>query len=54
MDEIEKEVTIIELKTKEGKRFKVTKRVPLFHLSTTKVFENKEEALSLFNEWLDD
>ena len=47
-----KEVSIIELRD-NGKRFKVTKRVPGLLISDTKLFETKEEALKQFEEWLE-
>lgn len=47
------EVTIKEFQTKTGKkRYKVTKRLPEMHVAETKVFTNKEDAIKLFEEWL--
>ena len=45
------EVTILELK-ENGKRFKVTKRVPDLSVSETKIFGTKEEAIAQLKEWL--
>jgi hypothetical protein len=48
---IKKEVSIIELKD-NGKKYKVTKRVPDLSISDTKFFDSKEEAILQFKEWL--
>lgn len=45
------EVSILELK-ENGKKYKVTKRVPEFLISETKMFESKEEAIAQMKEWL--
>jgi hypothetical protein len=49
---IKKEVSIIELKD-NGKKFKVTKRVPDMSISDTKFFDSKEDALKQFKTWLE-
>jgi len=36
-----------------SKRFKVTRHIPDFSVSETKLFDSKEEALKQFNEWLE-
>jgi hypothetical protein len=50
---MEKEVSIIEIKEKTLIRYKVTKRIPEFYISETKIFKTKKEALKQFNEWLE-
>ena len=39
------EITIQELQTKEGKKYKVTRRLPEYFIAETKRFISKEEAL---------
>ncbi|HIH39252.1 TPA: hypothetical protein HA219_00805 [Candidatus Woesearchaeota archaeon] len=46
------EVSIIELSSSEGKRYKVTRSLPELHVSETKMFNSKKEARNKFNEWL--
>ena len=46
------EVTIIELEDPQGKRYKVTRRVPEMGVAETKFFATLEEARSQFEEWL--
>ena len=45
------EVTIIELK-ENGKRYKVTRRIPGMSVSETKLFKSKEKAIKQLEEWL--
>ena len=45
------EVSIKELR-ENGKRFKVTRRLPGINVSETKLFKSKEEALKQLEEWL--
>lgn len=45
------EVSLIELK-ENGKRYKVTRRIPSMHVSETKMFKSKKEALKQLEEWL--
>ena len=45
------EVTIIELK-ENGKRYKVTRRIPDMSVSETKMFKSKEKAIKQLEEWL--
>jgi len=45
------EVSICELKD-NGKKYKVTRRLPELSVAETKVFGSKEDALKLFHEWL--
>lgn len=45
------EVSLIELK-ENGKRYKVTRRIPNMHVSETKMFKSKKEALKQLEEWL--
>ncbi len=47
------EISITEL-TENGKRYKVTKHNPDFHLSETRFFRTKEAAQKQLNEWLED
>ncbi|MBW2973022.1 hypothetical protein KY346_01365 [Candidatus Woesearchaeota archaeon] len=47
------EVSIIELESKKGKRFKVTRRIPGMSISETKVFSSKRAAMKQFQEWLE-
>lgn len=47
------EVSFIELIDEEGKKFKVTKRVPELNVAETKIFNSKEEAKKQFEEWLE-
>ncbi|MDP2909148.1 MAG: hypothetical protein Q8N77_05060 [Nanoarchaeota archaeon] len=46
------EVSITEFQSKEGKKFKVTRRLPSMSVAETKVFKTKEEAKRQFEEWL--
>jgi hypothetical protein len=47
------EVTLKVLKHKDGLKYKVTRRLPEYYTSETKIFNNKEEALKQFHEWLE-
>ncbi|HLC96838.1 MAG TPA: hypothetical protein VJH97_05960 [Candidatus Nanoarchaeia archaeon] len=47
------EISIIEIKGKDGIRFKVTRRIPDLSVSETRIFTSKEEAKRQFNEWLE-
>jgi len=46
------EISIMEIEEKEGKRYKVTRRLPEMSVAETKVFNSKEKALEQFNEWM--
>lgn len=46
------EISIIELEDKNGKTYKVTRRLPHLLVAETKIFNSKEEAKKQFNEWL--
>lgn len=46
------EVTMMELEG-NGKKFKVTRRIPELHVSETKIFNSKDEARRQFEEWLE-
>lgn len=46
------EVSIIEIRTKEGLRYKVTRRLPEMSVAETKIFTSKEEALRQVEDWL--
>jgi hypothetical protein len=43
----------MEFQNDEGKKYKVTKRVPEMSVSDTKMFRNKDEAKRQFEEWLE-
>ena len=45
------EVSIMQLE-EDGKRFKVTRRIPKLSVSETKFFKTKEKAKKQFEEWL--
>ena len=45
------EVSIVELKA-NGKKYKVTRKIPELFVSEAKFFETKEEAKKQFEEWL--
>lgn len=46
------EVSIMELKSGNNKKFKVTRRIPELSISETKIFTGKEKAKRQFYEWL--
>ncbi len=46
------EVSIMELESKEGKQYKVTRRIPGLSISETKVFSSKDDARRQFELWL--
>ncbi len=46
------EVSVIELKTKTGKKYKVTRRIADLKVSETKFFKTKQNAKDQFEEWL--
>ena len=46
------EISIIELEDSDGKKYKVTRRLPELSVAETKMFSSKEEAKKQFNEWL--
>lgn len=45
------EISIIEFGNNEGKKYKVTRRLPDMSVAETKLFESKEEAKKQFEEW---
>lgn len=47
------EVSLMKLEN-DGKKYKVTRRIPELSVSETKVFKTKKEAIEQFNEWLKD
>lgn len=49
-NEFKWEVSIMELENGR-KKYKVTRRIPVLHISETKIFETKEEAKKQFEEW---
>ena len=49
---VEYEITIIELKSEQGKRFKVTRRMPIFAIAETKFFDSQEKAKEQLEVWL--
>ena len=46
------EISIVEIEDKEGKKYKITRRLPEMSVAETKILKNKEEAIKQFNEWL--
>jgi hypothetical protein len=46
------EVSIMELDSYCGKKFKVTRRLPEMSVAETKIFTTKKKAKKLFDEWL--
>jgi hypothetical protein len=46
------EVSIMELHSYSGKKFKVTRRLLEMSVAETKVFATKKRAKKLFDEWL--
>lgn len=47
------EISIMEIESKEGKMYKVTRRMPGMLVAETKIFTSKEKARKQFNEWLE-
>lgn len=45
------EISIIELK-ENGKKYKVTRRLPELLVAETKIFKSKKKAKKQFEEWL--
>lgn len=46
------EVSIMELKD-NGRKFKVTRRIPELYVSETKLFRTKKKAKKQFDDWLE-
>ena len=46
------EISIIEIESLNGKKYKVTRRLPELLIAETKIFKSKEKARQKFNEWL--
>lgn len=46
------EISIIEIKD-NGKKYRVTRRLPDMSAAETKVFDSKEEAKKQFDKWLE-
>ena len=46
------QVSIIELKSGKGKKYKVTRRIPEMSISETKIFISKDKAIKQLQEWL--
>ena len=46
------EISSIELEDSDGKKYKVTRRLPELSVAETKLFSSKKEAKKQFNEWL--
>lgn len=42
----------MEFEDSEGKKYKVTRRLPELFIAETKVFKSKGKAKAKFNEWL--
>ena len=45
------EVSIIELQENGSVKYKVTRRIPQLHVSETKIFNKKEDAVRQLQEW---
>lgn len=46
------EVSIMEIQNHEGKKFKVTRRLPEMSVAETKIFKTKKQTKKQFEEWL--
>lgn len=46
------EVSIMEIKENGKSLFKVTRRLAEMAVAETKIFQSKEEAIELFQEWM--
>jgi len=46
------EISIMEIEDKEGRKYKVTRRLPEMSVAETKIFSSKEKAIMQFNDWL--
>ena len=46
------EISVIEIESLNGKKYKVTRRLPELLIAETKIFKSKEKARQKFNEWL--
>jgi hypothetical protein len=46
------EVTIMEIENGFGKKYKVTRRIPLFSVAETKIIISKDKAKKQFEDWL--
>ena len=46
-----REITIQELHTNEGKIYKITRRFSEYPIAETKIFTSKEKALKQIEEW---
>ncbi len=46
------EISISEFDDKEGRKYKVTRRLPEFGISETKLFKTKKSAKKQFEYWL--
>ncbi len=46
------EVTLKVFKSNGTSKYKVTRRIPEHYVAETKMFDDKDEALKQFNEWL--
>jgi hypothetical protein len=46
------EVSLMELENHEGKKYKVTRRLPEMSVAETKMYDTMEEAKRQFDEWL--
>jgi hypothetical protein len=46
------EITIAEFEDDEGKKYKVTRRLPDRVVAETKIFRSKDAAKKQFDEWL--
>ena len=46
------EISVIEIESLNGKKYKVTRSLPELLIAETKNFKSKEKARQKFNEWL--
>lgn len=46
------EVSMMEFEDSQGKKFKVTRRLPELTVAETKIFNSLEQAKKQFDEWL--
>lgn len=46
------EISFMEFENAVGKKYKVTRRIPLLSVAETKVFRSKTKAMKQFEDWL--
>ncbi len=45
------EISLVEFETVDGKKYKVTRRIPELSVAETKIFTSKQQAKKQFAEW---